>query len=102
MALAHNSVADVLRQRREPTRWSKYATKGSSSLDSSNAATSNNTGAMAAVWTRTDKGGAMAAAVDREVDEDAIEAMLTERSSAKSVKNYKLADKIAAKLQLQA
>ncbi|KAK3238488.1 hypothetical protein CYMTET_51504 [Cymbomonas tetramitiformis] len=50
-------------------------------------------------WTRTDKGGVHAKAVDRDVDESAVEALLCKRSKAKLAKKFKVADEIAKNLQ---
>lgn len=52
-------------------------------------------------WKRTDKGGWHTTADGREVDEDVISKMLTERTEAKAAKNYTLADSLAKELQAQ-
>lgn len=52
-----------------------------------------------AQWIRVETGGFHAAAVDRIVDDSAIEKLLTERSKAKVARDFKRADKIAALLQ---
>ena len=52
-------------------------------------------------WKRINKGGWHTTADRRELDEDAISAMLEERTAAKAAKNYKEADSLARQLQAQ-
>lgn len=56
---------------------------------------------MAEEWKRVMKGGWKSTATERAVDEDAIQTLLHTRLEAKKRKNYKEADKCAAKLQAQ-
>jgi cysteinyl-tRNA synthetase len=50
-------------------------------------------------WIRVETGGFHTAAVDRLVDDNAVEQLLNERTKAKATKDFIRADKIAALLQ---
>jgi hypothetical protein len=50
-------------------------------------------------WLRVSKGGRWTTAVDRDVDETAILALLNERTAAKEAKDFTRADECAAELQ---